>query len=616
MTESRVATWAELADRMDADAVRDLTAKAYSILEQPIVRRVYRYEDVGKHRTWLDMRAKPLCEENRRLFALAMSDMGTANLLAAELPPLAAAYRRTGEDRFLTRVIAQLEEAATWSPIQRPGWTCYYDDHHLPPDGKDGNWLATGCGIRGIADAIEILPEGAVGAGLMGKIKTLLAAEIESIVDDWRTKRPWFVRWENPITNQWVLPTEGLVRACLFLGRDRHREAYDLGATNLLKAMDAHGAAGEFEEGIGYAVFTVESMLRAGHAMAAQGDTRALDHVFLRRFPLWMVHHIQPGRMTVNCFDAGGAHLPRSGGHFESLLSLITVCADSPEARWALKEQFDGPSRDLAGLSARSMLQEPCEPPSLFASYDRARRVNWRDGWNDDATGVWVRGGHETDQHDHQDRGHVNFISRGRPILIETGTPAYHHPEIVRIFQSGVGHNVLQLGAAMPEADEHFHGGTPTGRQKERTIAPLAVERLDVGGGRVIVDGAQCYDGLTRWRREVEWTAGVMTVMDEVVLAEKRREIILFRWHLGTDAHVKLDGEGMRWTAEWPAALITLGASAPIVVSQTSMPDHTLKSVAWDAGIDAYPRHICLVARTGAPQNSARMSIRVVPFLG
>ena len=48
----------------------------------------------------------------------------------------------------------------------------------------------------------------------------LLAAEIVSIVDDWRARRPWFVAHRTPLTNQWVLPTEGLVRACLLLGRE------------------------------------------------------------------------------------------------------------------------------------------------------------------------------------------------------------------------------------------------------------------------------------------------------------------------------------------------------------------------------------------------------------
>src|SRR5690606_7346869 len=124
----------------------------------------------------------------------------------------------------------------------------------------------------------------------------------------WETKRPWFVRGENPITNQWVLPTEGLVTACLVVGKDRFPDAYELGVANLLKALDAHGPDGEFEEGVGYASFTVTSMLHAAHIMAVHGDRRALERPFLARFPTWLVHHLQPGDMLINCFDAGPAY--------------------------------------------------------------------------------------------------------------------------------------------------------------------------------------------------------------------------------------------------------------------------------------------------------------------
>lgn len=37
-------------------------AAARKVLAQPLIRRVYRYEDVGKHRTWLDGRAIALRE--------------------------------------------------------------------------------------------------------------------------------------------------------------------------------------------------------------------------------------------------------------------------------------------------------------------------------------------------------------------------------------------------------------------------------------------------------------------------------------------------------------------------------------------------------------------------
>ena len=198
-------------------------ADAREAADLPIVRRAHTLEDVGKNRTWLDGRANALEDEIRETFALAMSDFAACNLLATELPLLAAAYRMTGEAVFRDRVMAQLRESADWTPLQRPGWTLYSPGHRLPSDGKDGNWLATGCGVRAIADTLELLPAGTVDDALVKRLHALLEGEVAGVVDDWETRRPWFVRGNNPITNQWVLPTEGLVRACLLLGVDAHR---------------------------------------------------------------------------------------------------------------------------------------------------------------------------------------------------------------------------------------------------------------------------------------------------------------------------------------------------------------------------------------------------------
>lgn len=283
-----------------AKACDAFLAQAREVAASPLIRRAYRFADVGTHRTWLDGRSRALELEIQETFALAMSDHATNERLAYELPLLAAAFRLTGDVSFSDRLFAQLDETAGWSPLQRPGWTCFAPGNRLPADGKDGAWLATGTGVRALADTLEILPAAAQYGDVRGRLEALLAAEIAQVVDDWQTRRPWFVRANNPITNQWVLPTEGLVRACLVLGQARHADAYALGVANLLTALDAHGAQGEFEEGYHYAAFTVSSLLAAARAMALDGDRRAIDHPFLQRFPLWLVHHLQPPRQIID----------------------------------------------------------------------------------------------------------------------------------------------------------------------------------------------------------------------------------------------------------------------------------------------------------------------------
>jgi hypothetical protein len=554
-----------------------LLKEAEDVLAEPIIRRVYRFEDIGKHRTQLDARALPLEEEIQATFALAMSDYTSVSALSKELPLVAAAYRLTNEARFLDRIVTQLEEMASWSPIQRPGWSCYKPGNRLPEGGIDGNWLATGRGIRAIGDTLDLLPKDAAPKELVAKMHILLEAEIASIDDDWRLRRPWFVKKENPITNQWVLPTEGLVRACLMVDKERHAEAYELGVRNLLAALNVHGDKGEYEEGFIYSTMTVTSMVHAAHAMALAGDLRAVDHPFLKNFGMWFVQHFQPGNMVINCFDANRCY--GAAEDSREFLSLLAVTTGDPAVRWALAHQVSGPSNDIAGLAARMLPPVPVDyEPPLFARYERAARVNWRSSWQSDANGVWVRGGHALDQHDHQDRGHVNFIAKGKPILIEAGTPAYHHPRMMAWYSSGVGHNVLQIGVTPPpESSDTGQRVWFPGWQKPSTVAPISVFTLDEGGGHVIVESSRGYDEVTLWRRTVKWDATTLTVRDKVDVREEIQEPLLLRWHLGTEEPVTITGKGERFAVEWNAARIEFESNEAIEVTQTTLFDHTLE---------------------------------------
>ena len=606
IAEEPVLGWSALLDRAKADPALDaprteLVDHAKGLAEQPIIRRARNLAEVGTNRTWLDGRSQSLEPEIKENFALAMSDFAAARVLSDELPAMAAAYRLTGDDALRERIAVQLEEMASWAPLQRPGWSLYTRGNRLPPDGKDGNWLATGCGIRAIADTLSILPPDTMKPELVAKLHTLLEGEIAGVVNDWQTQRSWFIKQDNPSTNQWVLPTEGLVRACLLLGVDRHRDAYELGVKNLLRALDCHGEKGEFEEGFGYASFTAAALYRTAHAMAVEGDRRALDRPFLVHFPTWLVHHFQPGEMVVNCFDAGPAY--QAASKAAPLLSLAAMCNGSPVARWALAQQMEGPSDDVPGLAVRAMSAVGAEAaPPLFAYYERATRVNWRDSWKTEATGVWVRGGHKLDQHDHQDRGHVNFILRGKPIFIESGTPDYSHRQMMSLFSSCIGHNVLQLGTIEPEESslpgKHvWHEGW----QKVGGVAPIAVRTLAADSGDVEVDGTACYDTVSKWSRRVAWNPSRLTVNDEVSLAEGRSDVIGFRWHLGTEAEVNIvpdaDGKGARMT--WPDAVVRLRANEAIAVTQSMLPDNTLAG--HDGKDNPKNHHACILVRTASP---------------
>jgi len=598
--------WPTLLDEFNraADQSAELAAArtrfvvaARKALGKPLVRRVYQYKDVGRHRTFLDGRSFPLTEPTQTIFGLAMSDHGACNTLATELPMLAAAARLTGDEKLTKRVQAQLHEMAAWSPLQRSGWSAY--GGKLAPNGIDGNWLATGTGMRAIADTLEIMPPELLPPATVARLHQLMAAEIVSIVEDWRVERQWFIYGKYPLTNQWVLPTEGLIRACLVLGPEAHAEAYELGVANLMKHLEAHGTQGAFEEGIHYADFTVTSLLACARAMALAGDRRAIDHPFLRQYPVWALHHFQPGGFYINAFDAFSAARGNKA-LMRELLALSAIALESREALWALEHLAGGADDSLPGILTNVLPQEVNEPNGLkpYAAYERATRVNWRSDWTDGGTGVWVRGGHEMDSHDHLDRGHVNVIFKGKPVFIEAGTPAYHNKALRIDFHTGRGHNVLQLGTA-PRPDEIADYTSPPGWQKLRTVAPITVNRLDAKGGDIIVDGTHCYDGLQQWLRQVAWQDDEVIIDDTVVLEAGAPQVVLFRWHLGISRPPRIALNDAGGVITWPGVRLAISADTPLSFTLEPMPDHTLRFRKWE---DMRPdnMHQCLVVQTPA----------------
>lgn len=529
-------------------------------------------------------------------FALSLGDCERNRLLSDFLPALAAIVRLENDPAAREHLHRQLAELATWSPLMRSGWSS--------GNTNDGAWLGTGWAVRAIFWALALLPPSSLAPGLGDALDERLRAEIAGIRDDWRSRRNWFIRDEAVYSNQWVLPLEALVLACVRLGVETHREDYEFGIVGLLRALDAQGARGEFVEGMEYGAITLHSLYSAARGAAETGDRRLLDHPFLRAFPLWYLHHRQPSGQVINAFDSRSAELD------EGLLARAVTDVGHAGTAWVLRRRPASPSSVFA-LAALPLLAELAHPPPLFAAYPLAARVNWLESaaaFGPDpencVSGFWMRGGHATDAHDHQDRGHVNLIVRGRPVLIEAGLASYGAPEHGSHFRGVAGHNVLQVGAhaASDLTREVLAAGAGQLLDAAHRPAPITVHRLDAEGGRLEFDGSRCYAGLVRWTRHVEWDAKSATVADEVELGAPNT--ILFRWHLGVaaDAPVQTIPGGLR------VGDVVLhcesDAGSPIRLSVEPMPDCTLH--AGRVGL-----HATVVARSASAVGAIVVRTRV-----
>ena len=571
--------------------------------EKPALRRPRTLEELRKWRVHLKYKTRPphmsaLPDKEWEAFCLSQGDNIAGALLKVELPRLAAAATLTGDAKLFERVCAQLAELAAWSPLERRGWSLNNSKPRYKDD--DGAWLGTGWLVRTIADTVDLLPPDKIPPDLRAALESRLADELALMEKDWATKRPWYVRSQAAHSNQWILPNEALVRACLFLGVDRHRETYEGGISRLLRSMEAQGADGEFVEGLRYSGLSLESLYSIARATARTGDNRLLTHPFLQKFPTWLVHHFQPGGFLINTFDAPGSsrgNLTRD----RDLFATVALVTGNPYALWGLRTRA-GFGDTLDAILAANIPASRASAPPLFANYAKATRLNWRSSWDDDkATGLWLRGGHATDFHDHMDRGHVNFIIGRRALLIEAGTLNYAVPNNATHLRSVAGHNVLQVGDTAPDKLTPAalkHAGQILTR--ERRSAPITVERMDDASGVASVDVSGCYESVAKWKRRVEWNQSSATIVDEVEL--KQPDIVQFRWHLGVPAGAPTRTSAGQITAG--DVSITYNADATVAARIESMPDATLAS-------KEITQHACVVLRTDSPVQRLKLKTQI-----
>ena len=177
-------------------------------------------------------------------------------------------------------------------------------------------------------------------------------------------------------------------------------------------------------------------------------------------------------------------------------------------------------------------------------------------------------------------------------------------------YASGAGHNVLQVGTFFPDRPYPVQS-TPKypGWQRPDGIAPIHVQRLDATGGLVVVDANRCYAETDRWVRRVDWTSASLTVRDEVTLEEGGRDILMFRWHLGTTETLAVTGsdDAHVFTVQWSDARMLLAADQAVEVQSYKAPDATV------TGKQDH-QHMCVRVQTRAPANALRIVTTIQPM--
>jgi hypothetical protein len=502
------------------------------------------------------------------IYALGLDSVDVWGKFHYRLIPFALVVRNSGDKVALDYLVRQLKEIATWFPLQARGWSA-----NLPPGSKehDGPWLAES-GLIHIALTLDILGD-RLPPPLRTDLLALCQREIDWIMQCWGEKRTWYMKQNAYSSNQWGVPTAGLLMACLAVGEERNRAAYDFAALNLAKHFASQGESGSFAEGYSYSHMTMESVLMAVWAMDRTGDKRLSSLPFLANYATWVHQMTMPGGTLVNYADSGYSRLHPQPSR--SLLLAVGI-SKKPEDLWGIERLYAAfdekdPFTHLYRTEVASLPRER-RPLALSAFFANSQLAVWRSNWSlDRAMGVWAKGGTLNDYpHNHTDQGQVVVMNGAEPILLETGGLmkqgfGYASPEYILKAVSCAAHNVIQ---------------TATGLTKRRSVvrAPVEVKRMDAGGGELRIDVSEAQPEVKSWIRDVEWSAeGRVTINDNAVLFKpKNTDDEWFRWHIGATKPPDIRGSGNTWQVAWNRNQLTLKANRPIQVEAIEWPNALL----------------------------------------
>jgi hypothetical protein len=505
---------------------------------------------------------------NAEVFALAMADCSQGEYLRTQGAVLAVFGKLLRRQDCVDRCIQMLEAFREHVPLQRPGWTAYEPDVHLPPGG-DGVWLGTSWGIHGIIEMLDILGDD-VPAPLRTELRSLLRQEAIRIADDWAAKRPWYVKSRAAQSNQWIEVSAALARACLYLGDPDLLGQYNLAIDNLAETLKTLGSDGAFVEGVTYASMTEGSLFEAIGLVRATGDTRLDRFPFVSQASKWWLHMTLPGLQYVNCNDSRMTAIPqwaqrtplpsmyaaaKHGGGRQALQQLKTLYPDGQATLLGIQYLTD----------TADLVPSPLTLPT-FAYFPTQELVVWRSLWempsaSPQAWSIWIRGGSRLDSHSHRDQGHVSIQDGGKVILLDCGTPDYSNPDLDRKYASAAGHNVLQIGELRP--------------RNAVAIAPIAVQDLGVAGGRVSIDCAAAFPETKSYTRTITWSQGGLVRIHDAIVFNKPTKPgeELLRFHTGAGTPLSISSSGSTHQAGWSDAQITVTSKSPISVGQQVWPD-------------------------------------------
>lgn len=585
ITRADIDDWAIAYSAEDSDTTRATLKRAEARLDRPV------FSDLIEDP--FSLPAGPV----RREATVAWLDARALRAIAYDTLYFAAAYRLGGGNEIRERVVAQLEEIATWGKPQRPGYGTF------PTWSMTPRHTAFGPGsafiIRAIADVIETMPPEAISDDLRNDLALIIIETISPAIDiaqpaweqRFRSEDPDLRKQIDVRTLEWLWLNETIARGTLAVGRQTFRQAYNQAILGLQEAANESRGEGAWPAGLPEAFEAHLSYLSSARGLAAAGESRLATHAFLPAITQWLLLQTMPGGYAV---------------HSRLNAPLNQLDIRDPVMRYSLA--WAAFTNDYTGANPVLWRTSADAPPGVFAAilqdarqntnivnswayYPEARTVFWRDSWSEYGNGFWLNASPALPG----EIGTMCIFARGRPLLIEAGNPADPHNPASAVFDRIESHNVPQIDG---------------GSQSAGALPRLTVSRMDAGGGSAVALLHGAYPELNGWTRRVDWSPTVYDISDTVTVNQATGRSMLFRWHIYTEREITVSGNaGNTIQVQWPRGRITFEGTGPIELRQIPRPDFRVtENEQLFANRDSY--HICL--EVSSRQKVTRFTLRTL----
>lgn len=599
-------------NQLDIDAIRKT---ALVEARRPILSRAYTLDDMEntkEHMRFIDNRQKyrgsihALGPENALAYSLATSDVTASSEIFWKLPLIAALLHYESSDNKVLQdyLKLQLTEICRWQPLQRQGWSLSSTSTTTPLDKyRDGVWLATGNTLQALVTTLELLPPNSIDSQLIDKVRQLIATEIKATYKDWIDKTPWYVRANKFNSNQWIVPAAGMLVGSAYLGTDKYKDEYNIAIEALTDSFQEAANDGSLSEGYAYAAsWTASALLLSSYYDKAYGENRLAEYDFINNFSTWMSLYFQPGGNFVNAFDNAIGQRNNLNHNLYLAHKIAALSSDPCLSELANNNETQETKSGFFKLLNMSAKCTKLDKLLHYGVFQKSNMFIWRSSWDKEASGVWVRGGDKNDFHDHFDRGHVNFISRGTPILIEAGTPSYNNPEKNSYFDQPTAHNVIEV----------------SGKKTNKSEATITLGVITSKKGSISVELDKSYPNLKLWNRSTAWNIDEISIIDKIITADETPEKIKFYWHIASpnkpetssspkSSHsIAIDPNKFSFPRDafhTKKIEVKITTNSPVYLSFKDMKDHTLKN-----GLENN-LHTVLIIETESAVNSLELKI-------